>query len=114
MSQKKKSLKVPADLMQPIKEFHLIRRKVQAEMETLNNEYMVMQRRMKREQERLNNLFGNATEIVREALLAAKLVGPEEVFVIDTTYLDEHGEAFINIDPTEDGGPSEPPQRTLH
>jgi hypothetical protein len=111
MSQKKASIKVPADLLPGIKTFHEIREKVKREISELNKEYAALQTRMKREQLRLDSLFQGAMIVAQQAMVDAKIVTQEQVFVIDTSYLDDHGEAYIVLEGTESD--SEPP-RTLH
>jgi hypothetical protein len=112
MSQKKTSIKVPSDLLPAIKTFHEIREKVKSEIEATNAEYQTFQLRIAREQKRLDGLFTSALIVLQEALVKAKLVTAEQVFVINTDFLDAHGEAYLVFENTTPET-SEPP-RTLH
>jgi len=104
-------VKVPADLLDTVKTFHQIRRTVQDGMQAINIEVEAFQRSVKDRTTRLDNKHTAALMVVRDALIEAKLISETQVFIIDTGYLDEHGEAFIRI---EGDDPEAQPERTIH
>lgn len=107
----KKSVKVPADLMGVVGEFHKIRQTISAAIAEMEVEAEAFNRSVKGRSARLEMQYQNALLTVRDALIAGKLVTETQVFTIDTLYLEEHGEAYLRV---EGDAAEVEPERTIH
>lgn len=93
--------------------FHKVRKFADLELDKLREQAKHFQRMMDERAQDIDVKFKNATVVVRELLIEKQVITEKDAFVIDTSYLEEHGRAYIRIEPN-DNDDDELPQRTLH
>lgn len=96
------SLEVPADMLPQVKEFHILRKKLLAEVKAENEVIANAQNHFQQRYREINAELDGAIVKARRQCIEAKLIGPDEPFFLDTSRVMKHGRAYI-VKPAPEG-----------